>query len=95
MNPLEKLNKIFRNLPVHVAIVTMCLLWIIPTLGLFITSFRSREAVRTSGWWATFLPQTQTTGLAEYTEYCAACHGAAGHGDGSAAVVLLRVRFHA
>jgi len=56
----------------------MCLLWIIPTLGLFVTSFRSREAVRTTGWWAVFLPQPKAVGQAEYTQYCSSCHGANG-----------------
>jgi len=74
MNPLESLNKIFRKLPVHVAIITMCILWVIPTVGLFVSSFRSREAVRTTGWWAIFQPQPQE-GLPEYTQYCASCHG--------------------
>jgi len=74
MNPLESLNKIFRKLPVHVAVITMCILWVIPTVGLFVTSFRSREAVRTSGWWTIFQSQPQE-GLPEYTQYCASCHG--------------------
>ena len=78
MNPFEKLNKVFRNLPVHFAIIAMCVLWVIPTVGLFLTSFRTREAVRTTGWWAIFTPQTQVGGLPEYTEYCGSCHGADG-----------------
>jgi alpha-glucoside transport system permease protein len=78
MNPFEKLNKIFRRLPIHLAIITMCILWIIPTVGLFFTSFRTREAVRTNGWWTIILPQAQAGGLPEYTEYCASCHGADG-----------------
>jgi len=52
----------------------MCLLWIIPTLGLFITSFRSREAVRTTGWWTVIAPKAQV-GQSEYNTYCSSCHG--------------------
>lgn len=78
MNPLDKINKFLGRIPVHLAIILMCLLWIIPTVGLFITSFRTREAVRTSGWWTVFLPQPKAVGLTEYTEYCSACHGANG-----------------
>ncbi len=77
MSPLENLNKAFRRAPLHLAILTMCVLWVVPTLGLFVTSFRSRESVRTSGWWSAFLPRPQV-GLAEYTQYCAECHGADG-----------------
>ena len=56
----------------------MCVLWLLPTLGLFVTSFRSREAVRTTGWWQVFLPQPKAVGQPEYVQYCAACHGADG-----------------
>ena len=33
------------------AVFVLCMLWTIPTLGLLISSFRDREAVRSSGWW--------------------------------------------
>ena len=78
MNPLAKLNLFFRRLPVHLAVILMCVLWIAPTLGLFVTSFRTREAVRTTGWWTVFLPQPQAVGKPEFTQYCSACHGANG-----------------
>jgi alpha-glucoside transport system permease protein len=78
MNPLSHLNNIFRKLPVHVAVIVMCILWLIPTVGLFVTSFRSREAVRTTGWWTVFLPQPEAVGQPEYTQFCASCHGANG-----------------
>jgi alpha-glucoside transport system permease protein len=54
MTPFSKLNRFFRSLPVNLALILMCLLWILPTLGLFITSFRTKEDVRTSGWWTVF-----------------------------------------
>jgi alpha-glucoside transport system permease protein len=78
MTPLAKLNRFFSRLPLHLAVILMCLLWLAPTLGLFVTSFRSREAVRTSGWWAVFLPQPKAAGQVEYTQLCAACHGSNG-----------------
>ncbi len=77
MNPLAKLNQFFSRFPLHLAIVIMCLLWLIPTLGLFVTSFRSRQAVQETGWWTIFSKPTQT-GQAEYDTYCASCHGTDG-----------------
>ncbi len=77
MNPLAKLNKFFSSLPLHLAVIIMCLLWVIPTLGLFATSFRSRQAVRESGWWTIF-SKPAVTGQTEYNTYCASCHGADG-----------------
>ncbi len=78
MNPLARLNRFLSRLPLHLAVILMCLLWIIPTIGLFVTSFRSRQAVSDSGWWTVFLPQPKAVGLQEYTQYCSACHGADG-----------------
>jgi len=77
MNPLAKLNTFFNRIPLHLAVVVMCLLWVIPTVGLFITSFRSRQAVRESGWWTVFGSQP-VVGQSEYNTYCASCHGADG-----------------
>jgi alpha-glucoside transport system permease protein len=78
MNPLARLNKFFKKMPVHLAVILMCTLWVIPTVGLFVTSFRPREAVRTTGWWTIFAAKTQP-GKVEYTTYCASCHGDAGN----------------
>jgi alpha-glucoside transport system permease protein len=74
MKPFSRLNRFFRSLPINLSIVVMCVLWIVPTLGVFITSFRTREAVRTTGWWTVFAPPP-VEGKAEYTQYCASCHG--------------------
>ncbi len=77
MNPLAKLNQFFRRLPLHLAVIIMCLLWVIPTLGLFVTSFRSRAAVRETGWWTIF-SKPPVVGQTEYDTYCASCHGTDG-----------------
>ncbi len=77
MNPLAKLNNFFRSLPLHLAVIIMCILWVVPTLGLFATSFRTRNAVRETGWWTIFSPQP-VVGKVEYDTYCASCHGADG-----------------
>jgi alpha-glucoside transport system permease protein len=36
---------------VKLVIVLMCVLWIVPVIGLLVTSFRNQDAVNTSGWW--------------------------------------------
>ncbi|MFN8029192.1 MAG: carbohydrate ABC transporter permease [Dermatophilaceae bacterium] len=44
--------------------VFLCLLWTVPTLGLLISSFRTRDAQFSSGWWTVFkspLDATQWT----------------------------------
>ncbi len=37
-----------------IALAIICVAWTVPTLGLLITSFRSEDAVDSSGWWSVF-----------------------------------------
>jgi diacylglycerol O-acyltransferase / trehalose O-mycolyltransferase len=39
---------------VKLVVVVLCALWVIPTLGILITSFRTPDAVNSSGWWTVF-----------------------------------------
>jgi alpha-glucoside transport system permease protein len=36
---------------VRIAIVVVCLFWLVPAAGVLITSFRNADAVNTTGWW--------------------------------------------
>ncbi len=38
--------------PVRLVVAVLCLLWIVPVLGLLINSFRTRDAQFGSGWWS-------------------------------------------
>jgi alpha-glucoside transport system permease protein len=40
-----------RSIPLHLVIILLCLVWIVPTIGLLVTSFRPVQAINTSGWW--------------------------------------------
>ncbi len=40
------------SLIVNAALVLLVLLWTIPTLGIFVSSFRNRSDIQTSGWWS-------------------------------------------
>jgi alpha-glucoside transport system permease protein len=72
----ERINKILNQIPTHVIILLTMLIWVVPTLGLLVTSFRPPEAVRSSGWWTVLAPQGNAGG--PYATYCAECHGADG-----------------
>jgi alpha-glucoside transport system permease protein len=37
--------------PIHIALAFIALIWLVPTVGLLITSFRPAADMRTSGWW--------------------------------------------
>ena len=39
------------KLPAYLIVLGLVLLWTIPTLGLFVSSFRPAFAIQTSGWW--------------------------------------------
>jgi alpha-glucoside transport system permease protein len=71
----EQLNRTLGNIPKHVVVIGLMLVWLVPTLGLFITSLRPIQDVNTSGWWTVFSPRAAA---GEYGQYCADCHGAEG-----------------
>ena len=56
--------------PLHLAVIGIALLWIIPTLALFVSSFRSRQDITSSGWWSAFNPLSPHFGftLKNYTD---------------------------
>ena len=37
---------------VHISVALLVLLWLFPTVGLFVSSFRTADQIATSGWWA-------------------------------------------
>jgi alpha-glucoside transport system permease protein len=37
--------------PVHIALIGIAVLWLVPTIGLAVTSFRPRPDIASSGWW--------------------------------------------
>ena len=58
----------WRRSPVFIAVVFIAGLWSVPTVGLLISSFRSSEAIATSGWWTVFAhPFEETWTLINYS----------------------------
>jgi len=41
---------------IHLTLFVLAVIWLTPSLGLLITSFRPREAIASSGWWTAFSP---------------------------------------
>ncbi|MBC8282165.1 MAG: carbohydrate ABC transporter permease [Chloroflexi bacterium] len=46
----QAVNAVSRG-PLHAAIIGIALLWTLPTLGLLISSVRSRQDIASTGWW--------------------------------------------
>jgi alpha-glucoside transport system permease protein len=44
-----------KSAPLRIAVIGICVLWSLPTLGLFVTSFRNPRDITASGWWEALL----------------------------------------
>ena len=64
-----------RGLPVHIVLIGICLIWVLPALGLLVTSFRPFQDVTDTGWWTVLSAPKASK---EYKEFCGACHGSDG-----------------
>jgi alpha-glucoside transport system permease protein len=40
--------------PVHIALIFLAVIWLVPSVGLLITSFRTRADIANTGWWESF-----------------------------------------
>jgi alpha-glucoside transport system permease protein len=48
-----RLVRFIARTPVHLALLGISVIWLVPTVGLAITSFRPRDEIQASGWWTT------------------------------------------
>ncbi len=48
---------------VHISVVVLVLLWLFPTVGLLVSSFRTSDQIATSGWWKSMFPSEQNLTL--------------------------------
>ena len=58
----QKRRQLINKISVNIVLALICAIWTIPTIGLLISSFRDRDAIRTSGWW-TVLPHRERVTL--------------------------------
>ncbi len=55
--PLKKNKKQvqwWQKIPLHFTIIFISLIWSLPSIGLFISSFRNPDDIRSTGWWTIF-----------------------------------------
>jgi len=56
-----------KSIGSYIVLVILAAFWLVPTVGLFITSLRAKGEAQTSGWWAAILhPFTQDWDLSSY-----------------------------
>jgi len=46
--------RFMRKSPIHLVLLTICVIWLVPTLGLFVSSLRPRALILNTGWWKAF-----------------------------------------
>ncbi|MGQ9602202.1 MAG: carbohydrate ABC transporter permease [Candidatus Bipolaricaulia bacterium] len=51
---MERLARALGRAPLHLVIITIALIWISPSLGMLISSFRPQQEIINSGWWTVF-----------------------------------------
>ncbi|SFB09780.1 alpha-glucoside transport system permease protein [Rhizobium sp. NFR07] len=62
MSAVASLRRIgLPRLIVHVSVLLICILWMIPTIGIFVTSFREAGQIASSGWWTAFTGAAETS----------------------------------
>jgi alpha-glucoside transport system permease protein len=62
----ERIVRFLNKTPIHIALGIIALIWLAPTIGLFVTSFRPRSDIQVTGWWESFLQFRYT--LSNYAE---------------------------
>ena len=57
----ERITARLGGLALHVAIIGLTVAWVVPTAGLFFSSFRSLGDIQSSGWWTALAPPFKFT----------------------------------
>ena len=50
----DRVKRFLTSLPLHLVVIAIAIVWLVPTLGLLISSFRPPQAIRSTGWWTVF-----------------------------------------
>lgn len=67
LTPRDRLVRVLNSSVLTTIVVLIAIIWSVPTLGLFISSFRPAAAIHDTGWWVSLLPPWRFT-LANYQQ---------------------------
>src|SRR5690554_5403293 len=51
----KSVKTFLERAPVRAVVIAICFIWTLPTAGMLVSSFRSANAIRTSGWWTALI----------------------------------------
>jgi alpha-glucoside transport system permease protein len=57
----RRFGRFFVRFPLHIVIIVLALLWMTPTFGLLVSSFRPANLISSTGWWTAFQTPFQFT----------------------------------
>ena len=61
MDIVKRLRRVgLPRLIVHISVLFVVLLWLLPTLGILVSSLRDKDQITVSGWWTAFSSSSQT-----------------------------------
>ncbi len=64
MNLATRIRRIgLPRLIVHISVLFVVILWLLPTLGILVSSLRDKDQITVSGWWTAFSSSSQTEAL--------------------------------
>ncbi|MCF7915086.1 MAG: carbohydrate ABC transporter permease [Spirochaetaceae bacterium] len=49
-----KVQRVLKGVPMRLILLAIILIWVVPILGLLVSSFRTPEAINNTGWWTVF-----------------------------------------
>ncbi len=65
----KELRRVIGGVPMRLFVFVVTVVWTLPTLGLLVSSFRTRGAISNSGWWTVFAnPFSANFTLANYEQ---------------------------
>ena len=82
-----RVRRILRDVPVNVFLLIVALLWLIPALGLLVTSFRPAGDFLVSGWWRAIISHPGSLTMSNYKDVIQN----AGIGDALVTTILISV----
>ena len=59
MDGIVETKSSLKKWVVHITVALLVAMWVTPSLGLFVSSFRTRDQITVSGWWTAFLATEQ------------------------------------